>query len=93
MPHPPREEFLRMNLNAAKERRERIETFLRSPEWDLVAQGIARQRRATMERVALGVDLEERELRELQGRYRLMTDILTRPVEFLTQFDDRGDDR
>lgn len=83
----------RINVPPASENRQRIEALLQSPEWTLVALGIARQRRATKERLAAGVDLSEREMRELQGRCAVMADILTRPLEFLVQFsDDEGDE-
>jgi hypothetical protein len=84
----------RMNVPAAKERRQRIEALLQSEEWQVVRGALAGQQRALAFAIAAGERLPEAQIRRLQGRYGLLTDLLVRPVEFLLQYDEgQGDER
>lgn len=70
------------------ERRQRLLELVNSGEWkDLVEPGLRTQRKRTMER-GMNPHAEDRELRECQERYAVLTLLLERPVEFLLAVDE-----
>lgn len=71
-------------------REEALEALVDTPGWAVLTGGLERHLRHIRENLAVGVHLELWEVRALQERHRVLSDLARDPVRFLLQFDKEG---
>jgi hypothetical protein len=75
---------------ARAERKQMLQALVQSDVWRIVDAGLRAQRKRTME-AAMNPHATDRELREWQSRFEVLSILIERPVEYLAMYEDKGD--